>query len=144
MCRYICQLPSQREFLRHAMFLFAVQLLGQRLALFLFRTPLTRQWHAAGKLSGRAFFLLTNHTSLWAGRRRPRSQLEEDPRATGSVTACPVHVSWNSYCTPGGNVLKRSPRLKKTHSRFLWITGEPPQSYCAARFRRPAPSFHRY
>lgn len=33
---------------------------------------------------------------------------------------------------------------KNTLSRFLWITGEPPQSYCAARFCRRAPTFHTY
>lgn len=141
---YICQLPSQREFLRHAMFLFAVQALGtpdSASRFFSFERCLTRQWHAAGKLSGRVLFRPTNRLPSWAGRAYPRSQLEEDPRATGSVTACPVHVSWNSYCTPGGNVLKRSPRLKKTLSRFPWITGELPQSSCAARFRRRAPTF---
>lgn len=106
----------------------------QSLALFLFRTSLTRQWHAVGKLSGRILFLLTNRLSSWVGLLYFRSHLEKDPRATGSVTACRVHVSWNSYCTPGGNVLKRSSRLKKTHSRFLWITGELPQCFCAARF----------
>ena len=83
------------------------------LALFLFRTRLTRQWHAWGQ-SERADSIRPRPMGARGGGATIQSgQSERVPRATGPVAACPVHVLWNSYCTPGGNVLKRSSRLKK-------------------------------
>lgn len=92
------------------------------LALFVFRTGLTRQWHAGGGIrAGGVFFdlILSNRKSSWAERRPPGANRRRCRERTGLVSACWIHVSWNSYCTPGGNVLKRSSRLKKRHTHVF-------------------------
>lgn len=77
-------------------------------ACFVFRSALTRQWHARGEpeRAGSFDLLLANGRSTWAeprflfGSNRSRSR-----ERTAFVAACLTHVSWDSYCTPGGNVL---------------------------------------
>lgn len=91
------------------------------LALFVFRTGLTRQWHARGEPERAGLFdlFLSNGRSSWAERRTPSANQRQSRQRTGVVSPCLIHVSWNSYCTPRGNVLKRSSRLKKRHAHVF-------------------------
>lgn len=74
-----------------------------------------------GIRAGGVFFdlILSNRHSSWAEPRAPGANRRRCRERTGLVSACWLHVSWNSYCTPGGNVLKRSSRLKKRHTHVF-------------------------
>lgn len=84
---------------------------------------LTRQWHARGGESKRAglfdLFLANGSLSWGRGNRSIGPIRARSASGQGSLFACPTHVSWNSYCTPAGNVQKRSSLLKKQHTHVF-------------------------
>lgn len=85
---------------------------------FVFRTCLTRQEHAVRQSERErlADLLLTNRRSRGVEPRLALANGSQSREHLGLDSACLIHVSWNSYCTPGGNVLK--PRWKNSTLTF--------------------------
>lgn len=121
---------QRREFLRLTMFFMCLctvdetvlaPALAPALALLVFRTTLTRQWHARGETdrAGLPDLFLTNQRRLEAERRSASANDRRSRQWTLMVYPCLIHVSSNNYCAPGGNVLKRSCRLKKRHTHVF-------------------------
>ena len=75
--------------------------------------------HGESERAGLFDLILSNRRSSWAGRDVPEANPNQSRERTGIVSACLIHVRWNSYCTPGGNVLKRSSRLKKRRTHVF-------------------------
>lgn len=129
---------------------------GTRCFYLLLRTPdrpsrffgfelVSRGCSMQGKLSGRIILLLTNSLYSWvellyviANWRKTRERQARSPRA------------W--YTWAGTAIVRREATCwsvllawkKTTLSRFPWITGKLPRSYCTARFYHWVTTFHKY
>ena len=89
---------------------------------FLHFDPVSRGSGMHGGESERAGLfdlILSNGRASWAERQFPPANRRESRERTGLLSACLTHVSWSYYCTPGGNVLKRSSRLKKRRTHVF-------------------------